>query len=288
MDLLGRMLLITIREDVSIEVNQFTKKWKSCNLPDEFLPKARSVEDAFRVATPRKKWKNGLALLDYNGGQHMDKGRLETILVYSEDSTKKVDINHVNRAVLYLNGNDINMEPYTPLLVSEVQYIEEIKDAFHYARVHIDGTQFRNAIMKCLQSIYVIPYKDGSYLVSSTYFNMADNISKMIQLVNLEGSSNVLWDIPYVDNISTRDQLKDALNKHIVKVGDTTLFESMVSKSKINTQKIRKKSRARTLLQTIEDLNKYVILYESLLKEDLGYLKETIRSYYAMIQSNLI
>jgi len=265
MNLIGRMFLLTIRANIAVPHEDFKEAWLLNGLNARHVPKPRSVEDAFRRATPKKQWKNGLALLDYKGGRHVnDKSSNEVVMIYSKDSKSKVDIHHLNRCVIYLSGDQIEVEPFTPLTDEEFNYIEKIKKDFVLAKDYYDGSHARGAIQKVLDECSSLTYRDGNYLVPRTHFAQADGIVGMIHFLNqyTEGPKNILWDIPYIDTENTRGQVLESVVQHIESTVEMVLKEAANLKpSEYNIVK----SRRSTLLTTLENTQLTIATYEKIM-----------------------
>lgn len=270
MDILGRMLLLLIRESVSVPCEEFSTEWIQHGLNKAYLPSHRTPQDAFRRATPKKQWKNGTALLDYKGGQHVQEGSSnEVMMVYSKDSTSKVDINHINRAILFLKESKIEVEPFGPLFESEIDFIRTIQKDYETSLSHFDGTQCRNAIQKVLETSSALNYRDGAYLIPREYFHIADALTGIIHFMNdYTMRQNVLWDIPYIDTKDTRQQIRLSLGAYIESTMKACLEEAINLKP---TTRNVTKSRKSTLITKLADVGLVIRTYEKTLGENLDY-----------------
>lgn len=257
-ELLGRMLLMTIREDISCPHDTFMELWHRHDLPERDAPRRRTPEDAFRVATPKKQWKHNLTMLEYKGGQTLTKNsRMEVVLVYSQDSRLAVDIHHANRAILYLEDSQLKVRPLTPLLPREQEYIDEVLQTYDRSLNRFDGSQFRNAIHRVMEHADTLTYRDGSYLIPQANFQVADSISGIVRDMAEHGSPSTFWDIPYVDNENTRQQIEDALLHHIQ------------STSRQALEAYQKLKRKKALPTALTNLERTIKTYERLLGKQL-------------------
>lgn len=259
-ELLGRMLLMTIREDISCPYSDCMQLWQKYGLPLKDAPRRRSPEDAFRRATPKKQWKHNLTMLEYKGGQSLtETSRMEVVVVWSRDSEFEVDIHHANRAILYLENSQLKVRPLTPLLEREREYIDGVLDTYDRSLNRIDGSQFRNAIHRVMDHADTLTYRDGSYLIPQANFQTADSIAGIVQDMASYGSPSTFWDIPYVDNEDTRSQIEQALLLHI----------ESTSKQAIDLyQKLKKK---KALPAALTNLERTIKTYEKLLNRYLPH-----------------
>lgn len=265
-NLLGRMLIVLIRESVSIPYADFKESWINHGLNEAFLPRSRTPQDAFRRATPKKVWKNDRALMEYKGGQHLEKTTSnEVMMVYSKGANDKVDINHINRAVIYLQDGEVKDNPLAPLFDVEISMIDEIKKNYIIARDNIDGTQARTCLQQVLASVSALNYRDGVYLIPQEYFSVADSLTGFIQFMEsyTGKGQNILWDIPYIDSEQTRSQIHTAIKLHIEYVSQQCLTESK-SLQKTYSRNIIK-SRRTTLITKLDDVRLILDTYERML-----------------------
>lgn len=272
MEFLGRMLLMTIREEISVPFETFATVWREQGLDPKLLPLPRTAPDAFRRATPRRKWQNGYAMLDYKGGQHLPDSELEVVLVLSRDSKRRVDIHHGNRAILYLtHEGDMQVEPITPLIPQEEAYVAQVLTQFAKARTHIDGSQCRGVIQKLLTQADALTYRDGSYLVPRAHFPIADAIVNLVDFVQeyTPGPRNICWDLPYIDTEDTRIQISKALMDHLARVCNSVHSEARKLKPEHLHKKNVGRSRRGSLRTILESLSPTIDAYVMLLGHEL-------------------
>lgn len=262
--LIGRMFLMSITQNISIPRAVFEEEWLLHGLNKRFIPKQRVPSEAFRRATPKRQWKNGLMLIEYKGGKHLEEGATnEVVMVYSHDSTAKVNIHHVNRAILYLKDGEVRAEILDILTDEEIAFIETIKQDYEKALHNIDGSQCRNAIQKVMEQCATLTYRDGSYLIPRQHFDSADAIVGMIHFMNRYSEKrNILWDIPYIDTPETREQTRQALVEHIERTAEMLIAEAREWKpSPRNIVKTRKS----TLRARLSDVSMVISAYERVL-----------------------
>lgn len=267
-DYLGRMLLMTIREDVHCPWREFDKAWEAQRLPIDHKPRQRTPEDAFRRATPRKQWREGMALLDYKGQQQCEDGAaLQAVLVHSRDSRQKVDIHHANRAVVYLMEDAIKTLPLTPLLPKEQSFVDEVSRNYELRLNHVDGSQLRSAIMRVLNDVSAIAYRDGSYLVPAKHFETVDAVIGLVAAMQEHSDhQHVVWDIPYVNTDLTRSQLRTALGEHIERVAKSVMHELGTLKQPTRNRKV---TRRDSLMAQLGNLQRVIDTYAETLGESL-------------------
>lgn len=204
------------------------------------------------------------------------------MMVYSKGAKDKVDINHINRAVIYLQDGEVKDSPLGPLFDLEISMIEDIKSNYIIARDNIDGTQARLCLQEVLKSVSALCYRDGVYLIPQEYFSVADSLTGFINFMEpyTGKGSNILWDIPYIDTESTRSQICSAIKLHIEK----TLQECLTESSSIQTNYKRNiiKSRRTTLITKLDDVKLILDTYERMLgnltseRQQLSLAKEEL------------
>lgn len=268
-DYLGRMLLMTIREESFCPYDDFVASWEKHKLPAAHMPSKRTPEDAFRRATPRKIWHDQMTLLDYKGGQRLEAGAgLQVVLVYSKDSRKRVDIHHANRAVVYLSDDEVRTLPLAPLLDTEQAFLDKVVSNYELRLSHVDGSQLRSALTKVLVEASAISYRDGSYLVPNTGFEHLEGVLGLVQdMQQWSRKMHVAWDIPYIDTPKTRDYMRQALADHLERSAAAIIDE--ISKLKKDHKRALKVTRRDTLMRRLHGLEGVVRNFEIALNEKL-------------------
>lgn len=275
MTLLGRLFLLTLREDISVPREDFIQKWNDLGLPKSYIPRPRSVEDAFRKALPKKIVQNNMTWMDYKGDaqlQNYPDAKLKTVLIHVEPGKQQVAIHTGNAAVLFLHNNECKSVYLRPLFPEEQTYIEKCKKDFTNILGVVDGSMARVAIQKLFASCSTLAYRDGAYLIPGKHLDMAAKIQEMIRFLQMYSTipSN-LKIVDYIDTPQHREDLKDALRDHIQSTADFCIAEA--KKIKPEPKQKRRHTRGDTLRTELSSLGNTIAVYESLMDTTLSDIR---------------
>lgn len=282
--MLGEMMLFTIRDNILVPHDELIAEWKRLNLPMQYAPTKRNVTDAFRKATPKTRIASNYVLRKYTGAHRIKPGQssMETVLTYSKDHTSKVDIEHVNCAVIYLEDKNFAFQPYYPLDETEIELINMVRRRFHEIYNFVDSSQLRNSVHKVLKHISTLAYRTGAYLVPGPHVATGHALVQLLRFCSQftsEKSGTTVWTIPYPDSVEMRTQLQTVLDSHLHAEGQAliTMANSYEFKPVTN---IRRRSRDTTLRDEMAQLLEVVKLYEQLLGTTLTGARAT-QYYYS-------
>lgn len=273
MTLLGRLFLLTLREDIAVPRAEFVDAWTRISLPPQLMPKPRSLEDAFRKALPKKVVRQQMSWMDYTGNAKLEAyphAKLKTVLIRVAPRSQEVAIQAANAAVVFLDGNECRSVALRPLLPEEHAYIEQAKLEFLFLRDVVDGAQARSAIQKLFASCSTLAYRDGAYLIPAKHLDITFKIEELILFLQRYSTRpSQLKIIAYIDTPAHRADLIAALDDHIRETYEYCDKELRKLKPETAMKQQRKHTRADTLLGQLHALNDMIRIYEDLLEVPL-------------------
>lgn len=214
---LGTIVMIELRDGIAVPIDKLRTAWTRLGLPPGYCPRQRNDRDAFRKATPRKQWQEGLALIEYKGKAKPRDLDLACILTRSTDSKTKMTITHRNRAVIALDtqGQLVTQIPEgSP--PKELAYIHRVEQQYHQARTTIDGSLLRGAIARVLRDANAVWLRDGVHLVTHRQYPTVEALQQLITFLNdYSDAPSRMLTVVYGDLPEQRTQLRYALRDHV-------------------------------------------------------------------------
>jgi hypothetical protein len=103
---LGTLLVLEVREALSVPAPALKDAWARGGLPEALCPRGRHPRDAFRAATPRRLVAAGLSLYPYTSAPALKKAGLEMAVVVTRTGDAKTAVSklHRNRAMVGLTA----------------------------------------------------------------------------------------------------------------------------------------------------------------------------------------
>lgn len=290
MNLLGRLFLLTLREDISVPRDEFIEKWNDLGLPKEYIPRPRSLEDSFRKALPKKVTQNNMTWMDYKGDaqlQNYPDAKLKTVLIHVEPGKQQVSIHTGNAAVVFLDNGECKSVALRPLFPEEHAYVEKCKQDFTRLLGIVDGSMARIAIQKLFSRCSTLAYRDGAYLIPAKHLDMAAKIQEMIRFLQMYSvTPSNLKIVDYIDTAEHREDLKDALTEHIQNTADFCLAEA--KKVKPDPKQKRRHTRGDTLRAELAGLSNTINVYETLMDTSLSDIRNLHQSLLRSLDEALV
>lgn len=280
---LGAMLMLEVREAISLPHATLQAKWEDLGLDPRLCPKPRGARDAFRLATPRGKWKNGLALIEYRGPARAAKdNQMTCVLTRSSDVKNRIALIHKNRATIALEKTDrIVIDRPDGLTDAELAYLDQVERSFaRYQRV-IDGTLIRGAVNRVLRESNAVWFCNGVNMVPCTHESTARALRDLVKwLDGFTPVPSVVHVIGYGDTPEQRDQLRDTIQAHVTRDLRQKLSE-IDSKTKMG-RRYREGVMGELLSLTV-----LIAEYEAILGESLRDVRAAYDMHETLIQQAL-
>lgn len=280
---LGTVVMIEMREAINLPHQTLLDKWIDLGLDPRHCPKPRNRRDAFRLATPRGKWKDGLALIEYKGPAKAAKdNQMSCVLTRSTDAKSRIALTHKNRATVALSKDDqIVVERPGGLTKNEEAYLDEVVTNFIRYQTVIDGSLVRGGINRVLREINAVWFRDGVNMIPRTHEETARALAELVRwLDGYSPTPNTIFTFGYGDTPEQREQLRETIQAHVTRDLRQKLAE-IDAKDKIGNR--YRNGVTGDLLQ----LAAMIAEFEEVLGEGLRDVRSAYDMYETLIQRQL-